>query len=55
MKSKEELYNILDEMETLMGTKQLLNEVLTGMSTDELREIVKQISRLVFTNKFEYK
>lgn len=55
MKNQEELYDIIDEMETLIGTKQLLNEVLTGMSTDELKETVEHIDRMVFANKFLYK
>lgn len=52
MKSKSELLDIASDMAEHMGTSGFLNELLAGMSRDELNESLEHIDRMVFENHF---
>lgn len=52
MKQKSELLDIASEMAEHMGTSGFLNELLAGMSRDELSESLEHIDRMVFQNHF---
>lgn len=52
MKQKSELLDIASEMAEHMGTSGFLNELLAGMSRDELSESLEHIDRMVFQNYF---
>lgn len=51
--SVEELYEIADKMEELLGTKELLDSLLKQMNIDELKESLEYIDRMHDTNCFE--
>lgn len=50
--SKGELNNILVEMVEHAGVELILEELVAGMSTDELKENVKHLDRHLFENHF---
>ena len=45
-----ELFEIAEEMEELMGTKEFLNELLIQMSKNELYEALEYIDRMWYMN-----
>ena len=50
--SKVELHNILSEMVEHAGVNLILEELVAGMSTDELKENVEHLDRHLFENHF---
>jgi len=52
MMSKTELHNILFEMVEHVDVGVILDELIAGMSIDELRENVEHLDRHLFENHF---
>ena len=50
--SKAELHNVLVEMVEHTSVATIMDEIVTGMSTDELKETVKHIDQHLFGNHF---
>ena len=53
MKEMNELFEIADEMEQLIGTEEMLLSLLKQMTETELREALKFLDRIHDTNLFE--
>ena len=51
--SVDELYEIAEKMEELLGTKELLDSLLKQMSVDELKDSLEYVDRMQDTNLFE--
>jgi hypothetical protein len=52
MMSKAELHNVLVEMVEHTSVATIMDEIVAGMSTDELKETVKHIDQHLFGNHF---
>lgn len=52
MMSKTELHDILSEMVEHVGVGMILDELVAGMSTAELKENVEHLDRYLFENHF---
>lgn len=53
--NKNELYDRLEEMKELMGIENLLNEIVNGMSSNELFDALEYIDRMHDLNLFDEK
>ena len=50
--SRNELFNVLNEMIEHTGVTAILEETIQSMSTDELEETVKHLDQHLFENHF---
>ena len=53
MKEVNELFEIADEMEQLIGTEEMLISLLKQMNVDDLREALEFLDRMHDTNLFD--